>query len=176
MGPIVIDIDPVIFHIGHFSVGWYGVSIAVAIVAAFSLGLREARRKGIPEDEIYSMGLWAVPAGLIGARLLHVIDKWSYYMANPLAALAIQDGGLAILGAILGGSIAGFGYARRRGLSLGRVADAAVQIHGGNGYMLDYRVEQFLRDVRLYRLYEGTSQIQQLIIARELLKEHSRTR
>ncbi|HLA20167.1 MAG TPA: acyl-CoA dehydrogenase family protein [Pseudolabrys sp.] len=57
-----------------------------------------------------------------------------------------------------------------------RVADAAVQIHGGNGYMLDYRVEQFLRDVRLYRLYEGTSQIQQLIIARELLKEHSRTR
>lgn len=53
-----------------------------------------------------------------------------------------------------------------------RVADAAVQVHGGNGYMQDYRVEQFLRDVRLYRLYEGTSQIQQLIIARELLKNH----
>ena len=53
-----------------------------------------------------------------------------------------------------------------------RVADAAVQVHGGNGYMQDYRVEQFLRDVRLYRLYEGTSQIQQLIIARELLKKH----
>jgi acyl-CoA dehydrogenase len=52
------------------------------------------------------------------------------------------------------------------------VADAAVQVHGGNGYMQDYRVEQFLRDVRLYRLYEGTSQIQQLIIARDLLKEH----
>jgi acyl-CoA dehydrogenase len=52
-----------------------------------------------------------------------------------------------------------------------RVADAAVQVHGGNGYMQDYRVEQFLRDVRLYRLYEGTSQIQQLIIARDLLKE-----
>ncbi len=53
-----------------------------------------------------------------------------------------------------------------------RVADAAVQVHGGNGYMQDYRVEQFLRDVRLYRLYEGTSQIQQLIIARDLLKQH----
>lgn len=52
-----------------------------------------------------------------------------------------------------------------------RVADAAVQVHGGNGYMQEYRVEQFLRDVRLYRLYEGTSQIQQLIIARDLLKE-----
>jgi acyl-CoA dehydrogenase len=53
-----------------------------------------------------------------------------------------------------------------------RVADAAVQVHGGNGYMQDYRVEQFLRDVRLFRLYEGTSQIQQLIIARDLLKQH----
>jgi acyl-CoA dehydrogenase len=57
-----------------------------------------------------------------------------------------------------------------------RVADAAVQVHGGNGYMQDYRVEQFLRDVRLYRLYEGTSQIQQLIIARDLLKQHGRMR
>lgn len=55
-----------------------------------------------------------------------------------------------------------------------RVADAAVQVHGGNGYMQEYRVEQFLRDVRLYRLYEGTSQIQQLIIARDLLNEHGR--
>ncbi len=53
-----------------------------------------------------------------------------------------------------------------------RVADAAVQVHGGNGYMKEYRVEQFLRDVRLFRLYEGTSQIQQLIIARELLRAH----
>ena len=56
-----------------------------------------------------------------------------------------------------------------------RVADAAVQVHGGNGYMQDYRVEQFLRDVRLFRLYEGTSQIQQLIIARDLIKQHRAT-
>lgn len=54
---------------------------------------------------------------------------------------------------------------------VGRVADRAVQIHGGAGYMADYPVERFYRDVRLFRLYEGTSQIQQLIIAREMLKE-----
>lgn len=51
---------------------------------------------------------------------------------------------------------------------VGRVADRAVQIHGGAGYMQDYAVEHFYRDVRLFRLYEGTSQIQQIIIAREL--------
>lgn len=54
---------------------------------------------------------------------------------------------------------------------VGRVADRAVQIHGGAGYMAEYGIERFYRDVRVYRLYEGTSQIQQLIIAREMMKE-----
>ncbi|MCA0277591.1 MAG: acyl-CoA dehydrogenase family protein [Proteobacteria bacterium] len=52
---------------------------------------------------------------------------------------------------------------------VGRVADRAVQIHGGAGYMQEYPVEHFYRDVRLFRLYEGTSQIQQIIIAREMM-------
>jgi len=54
---------------------------------------------------------------------------------------------------------------------VGRVADRAVQIHGGAGYMQDYAVERFYRDVRLFRLYEGTSQIQQIVIARQMLKQ-----
>ena len=54
---------------------------------------------------------------------------------------------------------------------VGRVADRAVQIHGGSGYMQEYAVERFYRDVRLFRLYEGTSQIQQLVIAKRLLKD-----
>ena len=53
---------------------------------------------------------------------------------------------------------------------VGRVADRAVQIHGGAGYINDYGIERFYRDVRLFRIYEGTSQIQQLIIARETIK------
>ena len=52
----------------------------------------------------------------------------------------------------------------------GRVADRAVQIFGGAGYLAEYGIERFYRDVRIFRLYEGTSQIQQLIIARELKK------
>ena len=54
--------------------------------------------------------------------------------------------------------------------TVGRVADRAVQIHGGAGYIADYGIERFYRDVRLFRIYEGTSQIQQLVIARETLK------
>lgn len=54
---------------------------------------------------------------------------------------------------------------------VGRVADRAVQIHGGAGYVSDYAVERFYRDVRLFRLYEGTTQIQQIVIARNMVKE-----
>lgn len=56
---------------------------------------------------------------------------------------------------------------------VGRVADRAVQIHGGAGYMSEYAVERFYRDVRLFRLYEGTSQIQQIIIARNMMRDFS---
>ncbi|MDQ7249772.1 acyl-CoA dehydrogenase family protein [Dongia sedimenti] len=54
---------------------------------------------------------------------------------------------------------------------VGRAADRAVQIHGGAGYMQDSPVEHFYRDVRLFRIYEGTSQIQQIIIAREMIAD-----
>jgi acyl-CoA dehydrogenase len=54
--------------------------------------------------------------------------------------------------------------------AVGRVADRTVQIFGGAGYIADYGVERLYRDVRLFRIYEGTSQIQQLVIARETLK------
>lgn len=55
---------------------------------------------------------------------------------------------------------------------VGRVADRAVQIHGGAGYMEEYPVARFYRDVRLFRIYEGTSQIQQSIIARNLIRDY----
>lgn len=53
----------------------------------------------------------------------------------------------------------------------GRVADRCLQIHGGAGYISEYSIERFYRDVRLFRLYEGTTQIQQIIIAREMIKQ-----
>lgn len=54
--------------------------------------------------------------------------------------------------------------------TVGRVADRAVQVFGGAGYIADYGIERLYRDVRLFRIYEGTSQIQQLVIARETMK------
>ena len=56
---------------------------------------------------------------------------------------------------------------------VGRVADRAVQIFGGAGYIADYGIERFYRDVRLFRLYEGTSEIQRLIIGRHMMRDAS---
>jgi acyl-CoA dehydrogenase len=56
---------------------------------------------------------------------------------------------------------------------VGRVADRAVQIHGGSGYMRDFAVERFYRDVRVFRIYEGTTQIQQMIIGKELARRYA---
>lgn len=57
--------------------------------------------------------------------------------------------------------------------ALGRIADRVLQIHGGYGYIKEYPIERLFRDARLLRIYEGTSQIQQLVVAREMLKEHA---
>ena len=54
---------------------------------------------------------------------------------------------------------------------VGRVADRAVQIHGGAGYVSEYGIERFYRDVRLYRIYEGTTEIQQSVIAKAMIRE-----
>jgi len=53
---------------------------------------------------------------------------------------------------------------------VGRVADRAVQIFGGAGYVADYGIERLYRDVRIFRIYEGSSEIQKLVIARETMK------
>jgi acyl-CoA dehydrogenase len=57
---------------------------------------------------------------------------------------------------------------------VGRVADRAVQVHGGSGYIREVPVERFYRDARLFRIYEGTSQIQQVIIAKQALGSATR--
>ncbi len=126
MGPIVIDIDPVLFSIGHFALRWYGLAIAAGIAAGLFVALREAKRKGLPEDEFFNLALWALLAAFVGARLFHVVDYWQFYLANPGAILNLQNGGLAIYGGILGGLAGGLLYARRQRLPIGKLLDAAA--------------------------------------------------
>lgn len=126
MDGIVININPVIINLGSFELRWYSVAIMLAVIAAVILAIREGKRKCILSDEIYSLLPWVMIAGLIGARLFHVIDHWKYYAGNPLYIFQLQQGGLAIWGAVLGGGIAVIIYAKVRHLAIGRLADTLV--------------------------------------------------
>ncbi|HEX9596476.1 MAG TPA: prolipoprotein diacylglyceryl transferase [Anaerolineales bacterium] len=122
---ITIGIDPVIFNIGHFMVRWYSVLVVTAIAVGVWLTAREAERKGFKKDDIYDSALWVVSGGLIGARLFHVLDHWPHeYAMNPVRALYIWEGGLAIWGGVIGGLIAVSFLAWRRGWQFPRLLDA----------------------------------------------------
>jgi phosphatidylglycerol:prolipoprotein diacylglycerol transferase len=124
MNGIVINIDPVIFHLGAFELRWYGLAVMLAVVAAVLITAHLGEKKGIAKGEIYSLALWVVVSGMVGARLFHVIDQWEYYVGNPLQILQFQQGGLAIWGALAGGGMAIIIYSKIKHMPLGRLVDA----------------------------------------------------
>lgn len=126
MNGIVINIAPVIFHLGGFELRWYSLAIMLGIIAAMFISIYEGRRKGLPENEIFSLTLWVVLGGVVGARLFHVVDQWSFYAANPSLILQFQRGGLAIWGALAGGGVVTVIYARMKHLPLARLFDAII--------------------------------------------------
>lgn len=126
MNGIVIDIDPVIFHIGMFPFRWYALFTIIAAGTAWWVGMREARRKGLPMERVEGSLVWIFLGAIIGARLFHVIDRPEAYLAQPLEIFALWNGGLAAWGGIIGGIIGGLIYFRRAGLDLREVFDAAA--------------------------------------------------
>src|SRR3989304_4486638 len=124
---ITISIDPVIFSIGHIMIRWYSLVVTLAIIIGVSIAWREAKRKGLAEKHFTDALIWVIAAGLIGARLFHVIDHWTHeYAANPIRALYIWEGGLAIWGAVIGGGIAVAVFAWGPKLPLGRLRVIAL--------------------------------------------------
>lgn len=89
------------FEIGPFTVHMYGVMLALGSLAAIFVAYIEAKRRGENPDHLFNMALIVIPLGIIGARMYHVIDQWSYYSANP--SKIIGGAGLGIFGAIAGG-------------------------------------------------------------------------
>jgi phosphatidylglycerol:prolipoprotein diacylglycerol transferase len=124
---ITINIDPVIFSIGHWMLRWYALIVLSAIATGVWLTAREAERRGFKRDDIYDGAIWVVAGGLLGARLFHVLDHWPHeFAADPIRALYVWEGGLAIWGGVAGGLLAAALLARRRGWHLPRLLDAVA--------------------------------------------------
>ena len=105
-----INIDPIAFSIGSLTVKWYGIMVAMAVIALLIVVLRETRRLGISQDFIFSLFLWGIIGGFIVSRLVHVIDHLVTHPEEPIQVFGFA--GLGLYGAIIGALAGAWIYMR----------------------------------------------------------------
>ncbi|HEX5595586.1 MAG TPA: prolipoprotein diacylglyceryl transferase [Micromonosporaceae bacterium] len=116
-----------VWELGPIPIRAYALCIVLGIVVAVLVTEYRLRRRGAPNWAVLDIATFAVPAGIIGARIYHVLTSWQDYFGpggEPLKALRIWEGGLGIWGAVAGGALGAWLAARQIGLPLTMVADA----------------------------------------------------
>ncbi|MFM6849684.1 MAG: prolipoprotein diacylglyceryl transferase, partial [Terrabacter sp.] len=116
-----------VWHLGPLPIRGYALSIILGIVAAIWIGERRWVARGGAAGEVSDLAIWAIPFGLVGGRLYHVITDWHLYFGegkNPVTALYVWRGGLGIWGAIALGALGVWLGARARGIKLLPLLDA----------------------------------------------------
>ena len=107
LATIAIGIDPD-WNVGPLTISWHGLMTFLAVAVAVVLVARWGTRQGLSADGIYSVAVWSIIGGIIGTRILHVIDFWGEtYQHDPASVLYFWQGGVTIYGAILGGFVGG---------------------------------------------------------------------
>ena len=114
---------PIFIKIGSLTIRWYGLLIATAVLIGVSLSQYLAKRRHVNPDLLGDLVIWLVIGAIPAARLYYVLFEWSEYAKNPGKIVAIWEGGIAIHGAILGGTIATLIFARINKISFWQLAD-----------------------------------------------------
>ncbi len=110
-GIIGIGMDPILINAGPFIISWHGLFTFIAVATAVVLTVYWGKKEGMSADAVYSVSLWCIIGGIVGARVVHIIDFWGeIYQHDPVRLLYVWEGGIAIYGAILGGFIGGAIY------------------------------------------------------------------
>ena len=108
---ISIPLGPNIIEFGPFILAWHGLFTFIAVATSVYLAVRWGTKEGISADAIYSIAVWSIIGGIVGARVVHVIDFWGpIYQHDPIRMFYVWQGGIAIYGAILGGFAFGAAY------------------------------------------------------------------
>ena len=105
---------------------WYGLLIAVAVLLGLTLSQYLAQEREIDPERVGDLAIWLVVAAIPSARLYYVLFEWRSYVDRPVEIMAIWKGGIAIHGAILGGAIAAFLFARLTRIAFWQLADVVA--------------------------------------------------
>ena len=119
-----LAVSPIAFRLFGLEVRWYGLLISIGLLLAIFVSYLIAKYRNFKEDEIINFAPFAIIAGVIGARLLHVAVNWPFYSKNLSSIFAFRQGGLAIQGVIIGGFIALIIFARIRKIDFWGFADS----------------------------------------------------
>ena len=114
---------PSYIEIGTFKIHFYGMIIAFGLMLAVFYGLRRCKQFGIKSDDLLDGVLWIVPFAIICARAYYVIFEWDQYAADPISALYIWKGGLAIYGGVIGAAIGIIVFTKVKKISTGAIFD-----------------------------------------------------
>lgn len=119
--------NPVAFSLFGIEVRWYGILIAVGVCFAMIIGDYLVKRsEGLYEDIFTDFVLWALPMGILGARIYYVLFSWDYYSAHPGEIFAIRNGGLAIHGGVILGVLTGIIFCKVKKVSFLELADVTA--------------------------------------------------
>ena len=122
----MIQLTPTGVNLFGLSIHWYGVIIAVGMALAVALAAAREQRLGLPRETALDLALIGIPSAIVCARLYYVLFSWRVYADDPVRALFIWEGGMAIYGGIIGGVLAGYLYSRRKKLPFLKLADLAA--------------------------------------------------
>lgn len=109
-----------------FEINYYGIVIAIGMILALMLVLREAKLTGQNTENYYDLAIFVILFGVIGARLYYVIFEWDMYKDDLLSVFNIRNGGLAIYGGVLAGILTAYVFSRIKKLSFMQILDTAV--------------------------------------------------
>ena len=122
----VFTLNRTAFSLFGLDVKWYGVIICAGVLLAMAYALTKAPAHGITADQMTDVLLIAIPAGIVGARIYYVINRWDYYSQHPQDIVKTWEGGLAIYGGIILGFVAALIVCRVKKISFLAVADVAA--------------------------------------------------
>ncbi|MDR7697167.1 prolipoprotein diacylglyceryl transferase [Lactococcus lactis] len=123
---ISLTINKIAFELGPLMIRWYAVLIVGGAGIGVWLAYKEAPYRHLTGEDIIDFVIWAVPSGLVGARLYYVIFNWSYYSKYPNEIIALWDGGGAIYGSLIAGTIVLFIFSYYRMVNPMDILDVAV--------------------------------------------------